>query len=310
MAVKYLVKEGVKEVHQRQQKGIIVSLLVFFSLTLMPVQAMASDYGPWLMSWGSRGNYVQTLQKDLSSLGYSTYGADGIFGANTDKAVRNFQAAQHLRVDGIVGAATKAALNQKLSTVYYKVKSGDTLSAIAARYGVTVQAIMQANGLKSTLIYAGSTLKIPSANTGSSVQPPSRGGSRTGVMADWWTVVNNAFPRGAVATVTDVDSGITYRVKRTGGSNHADCQPLTAADTANMKKAHGGSWSWTRRAIVVTVNGKSYAASQNCMPHGNQSIYDNNFPGHFCIHFLNSRTHGTNRVDAAHQAMVRKAAGR
>ncbi len=93
---------------------------------------------------------------------------------------------------------------------------------------------MQANGLTSTTIYAGSTLKIPAKNT--AYQPPAQTGSRVGEMADWWSVVNYAFPRGAVATVTDVDSGITYQVKRTGGSKHADCQPLTAADTAKMKK--------------------------------------------------------------------------
>ena len=296
--------------HRKQNKFIIVTLLAFFSLTLLPAQAMASDYGPWLMSWGSKGNYVKTVQGDLTKLGYNTYGVDGIFGANTHRAVINFQNAHQLRADGIVGPRTKETLNEKLSSGYtnYQVQWGDSLYKLSKRFGVSIESIMQANGLSGTTIYAGSTLKIPAKN--SSYQPPAQTGSRVGEMADWWSVVNYAFPRGAVATITDVDSGISYQVKRTGGSKHADCQPLTATDTAKMKKAHGGSWSWTRRAIVVTYNGRSFAASQNCMPHANQSIYNNNFPGHFCIHFLNSRTHGTDRLDGAHQAMVRKAAGR
>jgi len=297
-----------KALRRKQNKFIIVALLAFFSLTLLPAQAMASDYGPWLMSWGSKGNYVKTVQEDLTKLGYNTYGADGIFGANTHRAVINFQHANNLRADGIVGPHTKEVLNQNLSYTNYKVQWGDSLYKLSQRFGVSIESIMQANGLTSTTIYAGSTLKIPAKNT--AYQPPAQTGSRVGEMADWWSVVNYAFPRGAVATVTDVDSGITYQVKRTGGSKHADCQPLTAADTAKMKKAHGGSWSWTRRAIVVSYNGRNFAASQNCMPHGNQSIYNNDFPGHFCIHFLNSRTHGTDRLDGAHQAMVRKAAGR
>jgi LysM repeat protein len=42
------------------------------------------------------------------------------------------------------------------------VKPGETLSGIAAMYGVTVQALMQANGLKNpNLIYAGQKLIIP-----------------------------------------------------------------------------------------------------------------------------------------------------
>ena len=127
-------------------------------------------------------------------------------------------------------------------------------------------------------------------------------------MADWWTSdIQSIFKRGRTATVTDVDTGISWTVLRSGGTNHADVQPLTAADTAKMKQAYGGSWSWNRRAIWVTIDGVSYAASMNGMPHGTGSITDNNFDGHHCIHFLNSRTHTGNRWDTAHQAAVQKA---
>lgn len=129
------------------------------------------------------------------------------------------------------------------------------------------------------------------------------------ILSDWWTgEIQSALKRGGTATVTDVDTGISFQIKRTGGNNHADAQPLTCADTALMLKAYGGQWAWTRRAIWVTVNGKTYAASMNGMPHGEtDSMPDNDFDGCFCIHFLNSRTHAGNRLDAAHQAAVKKA---
>ena len=44
------------------------------------------------------------------------------------------------------------------------------------------------------------------------------------------------------------------------------------------------------------------------MPHGEQAIYDNDFDGQFCIHFLNSKTHGSDKVDADHQYCVNVAA--
>lgn len=45
--------------------------------------------------------------------------------------------------------------------VYYRVRLGDNLTGIAARFGTTVGAIMRANNLSSSVIYAGQVLVIP-----------------------------------------------------------------------------------------------------------------------------------------------------
>ncbi|CAN5119957.1 hypothetical protein BH11ACT4_BH11ACT4_17090 [soil metagenome] len=51
----------------------------------------------------------------------------------------------------------------------YTIQSGDSLSSIAARFGTTVQAILDANGLDlSSVIYAGHTLIVPGAAPASS----------------------------------------------------------------------------------------------------------------------------------------------
>lgn len=139
--------------------------------------------------------------------------------------------------------------------------------------------------------------------------PTAAPASGRAVEMDWWTSdIQTIFARGVTATITDVETGLSWREQRRGGTNHADCQPLTAADTAALKQAYGGKWSWNRRAIIVTIDGKNYAASMNGMPHGGGSIEDNDFPGHHCIHFTNSRTHGSNRVCPLHQAAIKRAA--
>lgn len=63
-----------------------------------------------MLTVGSRGSDVRALQQKLSAAGYSTGGADGIFGNNTRAAVVRYQRAHHLGADGVVGANTSRAL--------------------------------------------------------------------------------------------------------------------------------------------------------------------------------------------------------
>lgn len=62
---------------------------------------------------GDTGDWVQALQTALINRGYSvgSMGADGDFGSRTEAAVRAFQKANGLTVDGIVGPRTYAALD-------------------------------------------------------------------------------------------------------------------------------------------------------------------------------------------------------
>jgi hypothetical protein len=69
----------------------------------------------------------------------------------------------------------------------------------------------------------------------------------------WFGKVEDVFARGETATVYDIETGKSFKIKRTYGSNHADCETLTKKDTAVMKKIYGGTWSWERREIIVKV---------------------------------------------------------
>ena len=114
-------------------------------------------------------------------------------------------------------------------------------------------------------------------------------------------------PKNAKFTVKDVRTGKTFNAVRWSGSNHLDAEPASAEDTKTMKSIFGGAWSWNRRAILIQYNGHTYAASMSGMPHGTRTVSGNNFDGHFCIHFMGSKTHGTERVDEGHQSAVNSA---
>jgi len=122
------------------------------------------------LSKGEKGNKVKELQTKLNQLGYKLV-VDGIFGNATEKAVKDFQKANGLVVDGIVGEKTwgklltvieqKSKSTPTNSYVTYKVKRGDTLWALAKQYQTTVNEIKKLNNLKSDTIYVGQTLKLP-----------------------------------------------------------------------------------------------------------------------------------------------------
>lgn len=153
------------------------------------------------------------------------------------------------------------------------------------------------------------TLELLYGDNDISTTAAKKAGIKGAVQLSSWDAINKAWKRWSYATVTDVRTGIQYRVMRRGGWMHADSEPATAADTAKMKKAAGGGWTWDRRPIWVTLdsNGVTYAASQNSMPHLIYQIQDNNFPGHFCIHFWRSKVHETERECPRHQACVKEA---
>ena len=76
------------------------------------------EYADILLFSGSEGPQVAQLQRQLK-YGYYAYAGhlviDGVYGPQTEAAVREFQRrTRGLKIDGIVGPATAAALNLRV----------------------------------------------------------------------------------------------------------------------------------------------------------------------------------------------------
>ncbi len=76
-----------------------------------------------------RGDDVADLQRRLGALGFDAGKADGIFGPDSNRALRSFQRNAGLQVDGICGATTVLSLNRLRS-------KGPELDAAAVRESV------------------------------------------------------------------------------------------------------------------------------------------------------------------------------
>ena len=88
---------------------------------------------------GDRGSKVAEVQKQLISKGFSLpgYGSDGVFGVETEKAVKAFQKQQGILVDGIVGPITFQKLGltssgnvKEAKYPGYLIKRGSTGSVV------------------------------------------------------------------------------------------------------------------------------------------------------------------------------------
>ena len=102
---------------------ILSSVIIFIIIGSLFV---TSVYG--VSRYGSRGEEVKQIQTKLKSWGYYNGEVDGIFGSNTQAAVKKFQQKNGLNVDGVVGEKTLSALGINSSSSNGK-NSGNTTNS-------------------------------------------------------------------------------------------------------------------------------------------------------------------------------------
>ncbi len=81
---------------------------------------------------GSRGEAVRELQQALITLGYLKGSADGIFGNNTENAVRQFQKKNKMTVDGLAGLTTRNLIQSKAQALTSSASSSSSSASSSA----------------------------------------------------------------------------------------------------------------------------------------------------------------------------------
>lgn len=121
-----------------------------------------------------------------------------------------------------------------------------------------------------------------------------------------WNTVSPLLEIGKEYRLIDLKAGTTLIFKRLGGTNHADIEPIDSENTQLLQEIIKNS-PWERRPCYVEINDSLFiSASLANFPHGDSTL-NNSMEGHLCLHFKNSKTHGTNIVDKQHQKAIKYA---
>lgn len=153
------------------------------------LQEIASQYPLWLAEYPNyqvtpepNYNYFPSFINVQMLQFTSTYVADGLDG-NVDFTgiTENGYKGGNAQKPKTSTLATTTGKQLHQDTHNYTVKSGDTLSAIASRYGMTVNALVTLNGIRNAnLIYPGQVLRVADSGQGSTVSQKATTTTTTG----------------------------------------------------------------------------------------------------------------------------------
>ena len=108
---------------KNKRKIIFIAIIFFVVIGIMFYIFLKNDEVEALSKYGSRGEEVRQIQTKLKRWGYYNGNIDGIYGSQTQEAVRYFQRKNGLTVDGIAGPATLKSMG------IYSSSSGSSSSS-------------------------------------------------------------------------------------------------------------------------------------------------------------------------------------
>lgn len=215
---------------------------------------------------GSQGAAVTNLVQELKNQGYYKGDVTSKYTSSVQAAVKSFQSAQGLTVDGIAGSKTQHAL---FGTV--PIGSGDSSNLTMTIY--PVEKIDWFTGGIQQLWPKGANYKIYDVKTG----------------IVWWAHRWSGAYHADIEPLTAAD---TARLCKIYGVD--DAQEIADKNL------------WQRRPCLVTIGTRTFACSLDGMPHNpdGDTIPDNNMTGQICLHFTNSKGHESGVVSSSHAEAI------
>jgi peptidoglycan hydrolase-like protein with peptidoglycan-binding domain len=216
-----------------------------------------------VLSSGSEGRQVQLLQKALGGVK-----VDGIFGSETEAAVRSFQASNGLAADGVVGALTSAALRTQEAGKAFIADVSSALPETATLPSTEAPASTQS--ATATSASTEDVANVASNATGGSeavveVEPAEAEAEAKSVAAEkGTTAITSATAATSAASETGSETTEVDAVKQLQAALHlsvdGDFGPETEAAVRRLQARHGltvdgvvGAATWSTIGVHAQV---------------------------------------------------------
>ena len=194
---------------------------------------------------GSKGEEVRILQTALNEQGFDCGEVDGKFGTKTEAAVKAFQAANGLKVDGIVGRMTWAALNGEeipqpifVQPVDYKQYDSKWAKIMYSNHGDKSQTIKSSGCGPTSMADIVATMKNPQ------ITPP----DLCKLSVGWGCRTNNEGTAWAFFPKIANEFGFSRYIKCTSLSDLKACLDTGGYAVASMAKGY-----WTTGGHYICV---------------------------------------------------------
>ncbi len=219
---------------------------------------IADNYELWLAYYGDYNDLtnVETSWETWIGIQYTDSGAVAGVSGNVDRDL--YTESIFLSDTSEIPATENPNDTINTESVYYTVQSGDTLSAIASRYGTTVQEIVDINNIANpNLIYPGETLRIltnstihgsETRGTGSITYTVQRGNTLSQIASSYGVTVNDIVEANNIQNPNLIYPGEKLRIT---GSTSTTLNPVLQNNYYTVQR--GDTLSGIARRYGVTV---------------------------------------------------------
>ena len=255
---------------------LLLICVLFFVHMISPAFA----HGSSTLYNGCRGDDVRELQQALIDLGFLSGTADGIFGNNTENAVRKFQKKNKLTVDGLAGPATRSLILIKSSGSSDLAESVSAVTVVSSTEQIGSQTAqsnsssVEKSDTSSGSLFSGNYATIRLGNRGERVKALQKGlislgylsGKADGVFGNKTLAAVKAFQSSNQLSVDGIAgrktlSSLESAVK--SGRNSSSSQKISAAASASsVSQASETTANTVAEDINEKISGPSSSSVQ------------------------------------------------